>query len=181
MAGITPRSKESMEWFRKRAYDIRRVNRNELMKNEELELKNRQVIGRMYFWFYDPKHKETLPYYDSFPLGIVVGPAKDGFYALNLHYLPPIIRAQFLDALMDVTNNKNYDDSTRFKITYQMLKSTTKYKEFKPCFKHYLTKHVRSRFALIPPSEWEIAAFLPAADWQKKGPKEVYRASKAMI
>jgi hypothetical protein len=180
-AGITPRTKESMDWFRKRAHDIRRVDRNALMKSESVQLRNRQAVGRMYFWFYDPKHKETLPYYDTFPLGIIVGPAKDGFHALNLHYLPPLIRAKFLDELMDITTNNKYDDNTKFKITYGLLKSTTKYKEFKPCFKHYLTKHVRSRFALIPAKEWEIATFLPAADWQKKGAHAVYRFSRQMI
>jgi len=135
----------------------------------------------MYFWFYDPKHKETLPYYDSFPLGIIVGPAKGGFHALNLHYLPPLIRARFLDELMDITTNTQMAENKRFKLTYGLLKGATKYKEFKPCFKHYLTKHVRSRFAMIGADEWEIAAFLPAADWQKKSASQVYRESRRQI
>lgn len=180
-AGITPRTKESMDWFRRRAHDIRRLNRNEIMKDDKLILRNAQGAGSMYFWFYDPKHKKTLPYYDAFPLGIIVGPAKDGFHALNLHYLPPLIRAKFLDSLMDITNNKKYDQTTKFKMSYTLLKSATKFKEFKPCFKHYLTKHVRSRFALIPASEWEIATFLPAASFQKKSSKHVYRDSRKSI
>lgn len=180
-AGITPRTKESMDWFRKRAHDIRRLNRNNIMKDERVDLKNRQVVGSMYFWFYDPKHKETLPYYDAFPLGIIVGPAKGGFHALNLHYLPPLIRARFLDELLNITNNKAYDDTTKFNLTYGLLKGSTKFKEFKPCFKHYLTPHVRSRFAKIPASEWEIATFLPAADWQKKSARDVYKFSRELI
>jgi len=135
----------------------------------------------MNFFFYDPKHKDTLPYYDSFPLVIVVGPAKDGFYGLNLHYLPPLLRAKFLDNLLEVTNNKKFDETTRFQLTYEMLQGTTKMKEFQPCFKHYLTKHVRSRFARVPAAEWEIATFLPAANWQKKSASQVYRFSRKMI
>ena len=180
-AGITPRTKESMAWFRKRAHDIRRLNRSNVMKDDNLDLRNRQVVGSMFFWFYDPKHKAALPYYDAFPLGIIIGPAKGGFHALNLHYLPPLIRARFLDELLGITNNKKYDESTKFKLTYAMLKGSTKLKEFKPCFKHYLTKHVRSRFARIPAAEWEIAVFLPAADWQKKSNREVYKLSRALI
>lgn len=180
-AGIQPRTKESMDWFRKRAHQIRRVDRNALMKEESLTLRNRQAIGRMYFWFYDPKHKETLPYYDAFPLGIIVGPAQGGFYGLNLHYLPPLLRAEFLDKLMDISTNMKYDENTKFKITYDLLKNTTRYKEFKPCFKHYLTKHVRSRFALVPATEWETALFLPAADWQKRNALSVYRETKKML
>lgn len=180
-AGIPLRSKESMDWFRKRAHDIRRVDRSALMKEEKLQLRNTQVSGRMFFWFYQPKHRETLPYYDSFPLGIIVGPAKDGFHALNLHYLPPLLRASFLDDLMDIATNKKYNENTRFKITYQTLIGATKFKEFKPCFKHYLTNQVRSRFAQVPASEWEKAIFLPAADWQKTGARNVYRDSKKLL
>jgi hypothetical protein len=49
------------------------------------------------------------------------------------------------------------------------LKAAAKFKWFKPCFKHYLTEHVKSRFALVPASDWEIATFLPTADWKKTG------------
>ena len=64
-------------------------------------------------YFYDPKTKDTLPYYDRFPLTIMVGPAPKGFYGLNLHYLPLDIRARFLDSLLDTINNKRYDETTQ--------------------------------------------------------------------
>ena len=180
-AGITPRTKESREWFRKKAQALGRVNRNALMKEEPIELNNNSVIGSMYMFFYDPKHKDTLPYYDSFPLVIVLDKAPGGFLGLNLHYLPPTLRAKFLDALIDTANNKLYTDNTRFTVTYNMLKASTKMKYFKPCVKHYLTDHVRSRFARVPAPEWEIATFLPTADWQKGSSASVYRDSRRAI
>ena len=61
-------------------------------------------------YFYDPKHKETLPYYDRFPLIIMVGPAPRGFIGLNLHYLPLATRAKFLDALLGTINNEKYSN-----------------------------------------------------------------------
>ena len=180
-AGITPRSRESMDWFRRKAQSMGRVNRRQLMNQEPVELRNRGILGNMYMYFYDPKTKDTLPYYDSFPLTIVVGPATGGFYGLNLHYLPPVLRARMLDGLMDITNNKNYDETTKFQIRYNMLQRTSKLKYFKPCFKHYLNEHVRSRFALVPAPEWEIATFLPTADFQKSSKATVYRDSRKMI
>lgn len=180
-AGITPRSRESMDWFRRKAQSMGRVNRRQLMNQDPVELRNRGVLGNMYMYFYDPKTKDTLPYYDSFPLTIVVGPAPGGFYGLNLHYLPPVLRARMLDGLMDVTNNKNYDETTKFQVRYNMLQRTSKLKYFKPCFKHYLNEHVRSRFALVPAPEWEIATFLPTADFQKSGKSAVYKDSRKMI
>ena len=110
-AGINPRTKEAQDWFRRKAQQMRRVNRTALMNSEEVKLVNRQqpLIGSMNMFFYDPKTKDTLPFYDRFPLAIIVGPAEKGFYGLNLHYLPPILRAKFLDALLDITNNKKYE------------------------------------------------------------------------
>lgn len=180
-AGITPRTSESRDWFRRKAQQIRRVNRNQLMKQEPIQLDNREIVGSMYMFFYDPKLKEKLPYYDSFPLTIVIKPAPGGFLGMNLHYIPPIQRAKLLDALMDITNNDKFDMTTRFNLSYKMLNSAAKYKYFKPCVKHYLDKHVRSRFARVPATEWEIAAFLPTADFQKASKSQVYADSRRMI
>ena len=180
-AGITPRTKQSMDWFRRKAQAMGRVNRSQLMKEDPIELKNRGIMGNMYMFFYDPKTKDTLPYYDSFPLTIVVGPAEGGFYGLNLHYLPPTLRARMLDGLMDITNNKKFDETTKFQATYDTLQKVSKLKYYKPCFKHYLNSNVRSRFAYVPPPEWEIATFLPAADFQKSGKSAVYKDSRKMI
>lgn len=180
-AGITPRTRESREWFRKRAQRLTRLNRNALMREEELERGNEQVVGNMYMFFYDPKMKDILQYYDKFPLVIVIGPAKGGFYGLNLHYLPPTLRAKFLDSLLDITNNDKYDNTTKFRLSYDILRRASKFKYFKPCIKHYLTEHVRSQFSRVPAPEWEVATFLPTASWSKASANTVYKDSKRMI
>lgn len=175
--GITPRSKESMAWFRNKAQKLR-PSRRDLLRDESLILKNRPRVGDMFMYFYDPKHKETLPYYDRFPLTILVDRAPKGFYGLNLHYLPLDVRAKFLDALLDNLTNKRYDESTRFRLSYEMLKGASKLRAFRPCFKRYLSAHVRSRFAKVEAPEWEIATFLPTADFEKASSTEVYRDSR---
>ena len=180
-AGITPRTKESREWFRNKVRNLKNINREALMKEDPLRQTTEEIIGSMYMFFYDPKHKETLPYYDTFPLVVVVGPAEGGFYGLNLHYLPPILRAKMLDALMDITTNKKYNDSTRFKMSYELLARTAKLKYFKPCFKHYLNEHVKSKFAMVPAPEWEIATFLPTAKFEKASINAVYKDSRQKI
>lgn len=166
-AGITPRTRESIDWFRNKARQMFRGrvvrSRNDIMKDEALSLKNRPVtkgpVGNMYMYFYDPKHKETLPYYDGFPLIIMMGPAPGGFYGLNLHYLPPVVRARLLDILLDG-------------------KGSIPKKYLGPAMKHYLSKHVRSRFALVDKPEWEVATFLPTADWNKASANKVYKDSR---
>ncbi len=186
-AGITPRTKESREWFMNKAKNMRSINRQALIKEDPLiqrnALKNLSrtgLVGTMQMFFYDPKTKDTLPYYDLFPLIIVVGPAEGGFYGLNLHYLPPILRAKMLDALMETANMKATDDA-KFQITYKKLQAVSKLRFYEPCFKHYLTKQVKSRFAEVPMPEWEIATFLPTAQFRKANSKKVYADSRKRI
>jgi len=180
-AGINPRSQEARDWFRRKAQSLSRINRLELLQDEALKLTNRQLVGSMQMFFYDPKHKETLPFYDKFPLAIIVGPAPGGFYGLNLHYLPAVLRAKFLDALLNITSNDKFDETTRFELSYKMLNGARNMRYFKPCYKHYLTSHVKSRFARVYAPEWEIATFLPTADWQKQSQSKVHAASRKMI
>lgn len=183
-AGITPKTKESIKWFTQKAKELGKITkRSLLMKEEEVKLQSRFLPGQMLMYFYDPKLKDTLPYYDRFPLTIVIEKAPGGFYGLNMHYLPPLLRGKLLDSLINdtPTNNQKNDETTRLKLNYQKLKSATKYKWFKPAFKHYLIDHVRSRFALVSPPEWEIAAFLPTADWEKAGQNKVWQDSRSMI
>lgn len=181
--GITPRTKESIAWFRNKVQNMRGISRHNLMQEDPLVKKganSAKVVGSMYMFFYDAKHRDTLPYWDSFPLIITVGPAPKGFYGLNLHYLPIELRARFLDELIGQTNNKKYDETTRFAITYDYLNRAAKMKYFKPCFKHYLTSQVDGKLAYVPPPEWEIATFLPTAQWNGAKNK-VYTDSRRII
>lgn len=175
-AGVQSRTTRSRKWFQSKVKDLRVPPRTTLMKDDRLEQTDRTVWGNMYMYFYDPKMKKELPYYDRFPLTIMVEPAKGGFYGLNLHYLNYNVRAKFLDALME-TAPQNITDKTRLRMRYDLLAKTRKYKEFKPCFKHYLSSHVQSRFARVPMSEWEIAIFLPVEQFKKSDKRKVWSDS----
>jgi len=176
--GITPRTQESRDWFRRRVQRLTRVNRESLMREDEINKVSSPLLGSMMMFFYDPKWKDKLPYYDTFPLVIPVERAEGGFRGLNLHYLPPILRAKFLDSLLDIVNNKKYDESTRFTLTYRLLRGAAKFRYFQPCFKHYLLEHVKSRFAQVSAPEWEIVTFMPTASWKKSSAGKVYSDSR---
>jgi hypothetical protein len=176
-AGITPRTNQSRDWFRNEVKNIN-VNRRTLLKDPALEKRNKARIGSMYMYFYDPKHRETLPYYDVFPLTIMVEPVRGGFYGLNLHYLPLALRAKLFDQLIDLTNNKKYDESTRFKLRYDLLKSASKLRLFKPCFKHYLYSQIEGRVAMVEAPEWEMALFLPTEQFRKSTKSAVWKDSR---
>lgn len=176
--GIAARTDESRAWFMEKARDLRSLNRRTLLRDSALIEKMRPRPGRMYMYFYDPKHKEDLPYYDKFPLTLMVGPAQDGFYGLNLHYIHPMTRAVLMDKLMNVATNRSYNENTRLRINYEILSAAKQYREFKPCFKHYLTKHLKSKIVFVPASEWDVALFLPTEQFKGANKRKVWKESK---
>ena len=176
--GLQVRSKEATTWFQKKARALGPISSTKMLKDERLTAKAKPLIGDMVMYTYNPKLRQTLPYYDIFPLTIIVGPAKDGFYGINLHYLPPKVRAIFLDKLNDVASNQKFNATTRFKITYNLLKASAGYKYFKPCFKHYLSKHVNSRIMKVDAAEWNIAIFLQTQSFKKASIGKVWADSR---
>jgi Fe-S oxidoreductase len=176
--GLQKRSKEAQDWFKSQLRGMAQINMHKMLKDDRLKTKQRPRIGDMFMYIYDPKHRKTLPYYDRFPLTIMVSKAPGGFYGLNLHYLPLKQRAMFLDRLTDIANNKKFDETTRLKLNYSLLKSAKKYKYFAPCFKHYLTSQINSKIVKVEASEWDIAIFLPTENFAKKKKGFVWKQSK---
>lgn len=111
----------------------------------------------------------------------MVGPAVGGFYGINLHYLPPQLRAKLMDSLYEIKNNSRYDESTKLRISYEILNSSSKFKFFKPTFKHYLTSNVRSKFIEINATEWDVALFLPTERFMKAKKTRVWADSRKRI
>ena len=132
-------------------------------------------------YVYDPKWKRILPYYDIFPCMIPIHFYKDGWLGINMHYLPLPLRAKLMDALYTIANNKRFDESTKLKISYGLLKSAAKFKWFRPCIKRYLSKHVRSRFFNVVSAEWDIGLFLPVARFKKASQEKVWKDSRDII
>jgi hypothetical protein len=178
---IRPGTDEARDWYRELALSIRSVRVENIVKNNVKY--NRNVIkpGFLYLFNYDPKLKEDLPYYDRYPLVFPFELTEDGFYGLNLHYIPPIYRARLMDNLYGLINNQKYDETTKIRASYKLLNSAARYKYFKPCVKRYLNSHVRGKFLLVPANEWDIALFLPLQRFVKKNATTVYRDSRIII
>jgi hypothetical protein len=158
------RAKEAGQWFRD---SIDRITRRQ--KTDPKQVFNKDStpqIGRMYMFVYDAKHKDTLPYFDMYPLVIPIEFYGDGFLGINFHYLPPLARARLLDALTDISNNDKYDDTTKLNISYEVLKiSANRFKGFENCIKRYLFSQVRSGFHYVSPADWNKAVLMPIQKW----------------
>jgi hypothetical protein len=182
--GIIPaRTVAAREWYRSAA--------GKLMSNitpgvfekrtDEARKVSSMEFGYMYAFKYDPKTKNDLPYYDTFPLIFPVRMDSDGFLGINFHYLPPVLRAKLMNALYSTLTNKKYDDTTKVKISYSILQSASKYRYFKPMLKKYLRSHVRSQFLEVQVNEWDIAIFLPTESFRKADTGRVWEESRKKI
>lgn len=174
--GLTPRTNASRTWLRAKVNDLKPTST--ALMNDRNRLKNHSMIGRMYFYFYDPKTKDTMPYYDRFPLVIPIERYPDGFLGLNLHYIHPKHRMILLDKLSDTASNNTYDDKTKLKINYRYLSAASKIFEATPCIKRYLFTQIESRFLEISADEWDIAALLPVESFVGASTSKVYADSR---
>lgn len=138
-------------------------------------------IGQMYMFVYDPKMKKELPYYDRFPLIFPFQKADNGFYGINMHYLPYQMRARLMDQLYTVANNTNNNESTKLMLSYKILSSASQFKYFRPCVKQYLNNHVKSRFLLVPANMWDRVLFLPLERFAKASKTKVFQDSSDML
>jgi hypothetical protein len=116
-----------------------------------------------------------------FPLVFPIDLRKDGFLGINLHYLPPVLRAKLMNAIYQTINNDAYNDTTKLKISYSILSNASKYRYFKPCIKQYLATHVQSSYLNIEPTNWDSALMLPTEQFKKATKEQVWKDSRGMI
>lgn len=179
-------SRESIRWLNNKVSQIKNPGliRRDINSEKDryrnkflLGTNTKFLLGGLYFYYYNPKTKADLPYYDMFPLVMPLEKYSDGFLGLNFHYLPPAYRAVFLNKLMGRAIYDDNDEIKRVKITYDILQTTRRYKEFRPCVKRYLHSHIKSRVLAVMPDEWDVACMLPVQAFRKAPVSTVWQDS----
>lgn len=178
-------SRESVDWLKE---NVRKLRNARTIANGIVQEPGRPTArltkGKLFFFKYNPKHAETLPYYDIFPLVIVLEQytgESAGFLGLNLHYLPIKMRAAFLDQLLSVATFDKDGDVKKLRISYEILNTMKRFRAFEPCLKRYLYTHMDSALLQILPHEWETAVFLPVEQFQKMKQQSVQAKSLQII
>jgi hypothetical protein len=170
--------RDSLKWLTMKIAELRNPSGiASTINNEAFRKTNRFVTGGLYYFYYDPKTKKEIPYYDRFPLVLVLERYKDGFLGLNLHYLPVKYRITLLDKLMDYAILDGNNDIMRMRVSYDILNASKRYREFRPCLKKYLHGHIQSKILAVQPNEWDIAAYLPIHQFKKASVNEVWQDS----
>ena len=146
------KAKKSVAWFKKKVGESAKgFTKKSVLKP-----------GKMYTFGYDAKLKAILPYWDKFPLIIVLDVYKDGFLGLNFHYLSPIDRQKFFTKIIKFANQKgepeDMTDKAKFLISWDAVRNI---KHADKMIHKYLYGHVRTSLLEAPPNEWENVIFLP--------------------
>jgi len=133
-------------------------------------LRLRANLGDLFAYYYNPKHRMTLPYYDQFPLIMLIGYEKETFLGLNFHYLNPKIRAILLDRVTA-------------KIAGGLIRweKIMRIPQIAPTVKRYRYDHIVRKVIPIEEKENEIAIFLPLERFKKASKSKVWADSKKRI
>ena len=167
---------KSTQWYKDKIKEFGKPGALDLIRDGKRN--NKPFYGKLNMFFYNPKFKKKLPYYDTFPLVLPLETYNDGFLGLNLHYLPIPLRIKLLDRLVDYSNNTQFDESTRIIVDYSKLK---KVKLIQPTIHKYLASQVQSQFRRIDADEFTVATLLPVQRFKKATAKEVWSDSRSMI
>jgi len=179
--GVDSKQRKSLDWFKNNIqyiYGRGDINRTDLLteaKEEKIPEDGRP--GKLYMFRYVPKGKDTLPYWDKFPLVMSMTYKRKEMLGLNLHYLPPKYRLVLFDKLLRVVNDKTMGDKARILATYDIMKSSSKYRFFRPCIKKYLRVKMKSPLVIVPPKYWNIAVNMPTEMFIKASRNKVWRDS----
>jgi len=167
---------KSTQWFRDKIKEFGTPKSADLIRDGKRT--SVPTFGILNMFVYDPKLKDKLPYYDTFPLVLPIEEYNNGFLGINLHYLSMPMRLRLLDRLVDYSNNNKFDESTRLRVDYSKLKRVDL---IKPCLKRYLAGHVRSKFRKVEADEFMIATLLPVQRFKKQSDSHVFAKSRGMI
>lgn len=166
MADTKYSSRDLQQWLMGKALEASGSHARRVIKANDERSRSNTIIGRLYFFAYDPKWKDKLSKYDKFPMVFPIEMYGDGFLGLNLHYLGIAERQALLGRLMEYSNNQKMNRTTKLKLSYDLIQSTRKLNTLaRPCIKRYLYGHCRSRFIEIYANEYDKAIQLPVADW----------------
>lgn len=177
---LKKRADSSLRWYLGK---LRDAGGSHDERNVATAVSSRQkmYIGGMYQYVYDAKTKEKLPYWDAFPLIVCINVYADGWLGLNLHYLPPILRAKLLDKLMEYSKTIRTGGNgkrTYMHLSYKMLSRLSQVPFFQHCIKRYLASHVQSKIMRVNSSFWEEVAFLPTQQFKKAPDSTVWKDAR---
>ena len=184
----------AVKWFRRKIKELgipdpmsysQIVRAGQKSKDGPVGISGPAVIGKLLFFSYDAKLKETLKYWDLLPLvfwfNFSTGKQGEQYATgINFHYLPYIWRMRLLGKLMEIAQQPMSPDD-KLMLSWEFLGDVAKFPEVRACVKKYLMNHIRSPLMIVEPDDWAMAIMLPFDQFQKAPREKVWRDSTRKI
>jgi len=171
--------KRSAQWFQDKIKGLKGTVKNrfsstnaakfyrESEKINDAVFKRRVSLGDMFCYYYNPKYRKTLPYYDMFPMIMLIAAEKETFLGINFHYLRPKWRAILLDRV-----------TAKIGGGLPKWSKLRQIRQIAPTIKRYRFDHIMRKVIPIEEDEREIAIFLPTEKFKKTGKANVWSDSE---
>lgn len=150
----------SLNWFQ-----------NLFTRSKKENSKVKTLIGKLIYFSYDPKSKDTISYYDANPLLLVLNMDSTYISGLNVHYLNDKLRFRIINDL------QQYGPETEISTMAEKIKELMNNSLFKMCYKKYLTQNIKN-LVVIPNFEWSNMLYLPTHNFQKKTASEIWKITE---
>jgi hypothetical protein len=149
------------------------------------------VVGRVYtFFYFDPKYKEELDFYNAVPVGIFVGYNKKSGHPmfLALQFIPPKIRVEILDKIAEYNLSsiikaseiirKSGFSERKLDTTYYDFKKYLQKSGFEFAIRSYILTRIQSRPMVITFWDWWRLCTFSGQFMRKKHIISIYNAYK---
>jgi hypothetical protein len=172
--------RKSRAWFddQIKFLSTKKVTPNRLINETGPTLTKTLTPGGLYFFYYNAKYKDTLPYWDMFPLVIPYATFDGGFRGLNMHYLEYKPRMELFMQLLKITGNKHLTPQSKIQYTWEMVVAASKMRGAKACIKNYLISQVASPFCPVEPENWHTAMMMPVQRFTGASKEYVWQQSR---
>jgi hypothetical protein len=173
----------NLKWFNEFYY----INRDELGLLEYNNEPKKFIVGKCYsFFYFNPKYKEEMPFWNSVPVGIFLGyHQKTGHpLFLALMFIPPQIRLKILDKIVSVNTSgidmankyivKSGSSKRQLNTDYWDLKKYLKGSGFGFAIRSYILSRINAKPLIISYYDWWRISTFPSKFVRKLDIRAIY-------
>lgn len=176
----------SHDWFRAKIKELSNnapsfQMKTDLLKTTKPIQTTRFLPGSLFIFKYDPKWKEELPYYDTWPCSLIFGMEGDRVFGINIHYLNINLRCKLFDKIWMIAQVYRNNQQQCKRLTWRLLGNVAKFPEVAGCTKSYLYSHIQSKLIKVDIDDWKTSIHLPVASFAKKSQDYVIRETSKIV
>lgn len=148
-------------------------------------------VGKIYSFYYDPKTKDKLAFYDNVPMSIIIGHVKTkagntNALGINLSFIPPKTRAAVLDKIVKIFNTmiikpnealieeEKFASQKELPLYYDICKKILQNSGFEFAIRSYIYKRMESEPKVITYTDWWRLLTFPSKYIVKLNVRAIY-------